>query len=62
MGPFKAVHVDDIKSHSNVGDSLEGSQEVAQKKKVGPGGSGKGTDPILKEDLTMEITGSAVEG
>lgn len=31
-------------------------------KKLGPRGSGKCTDLILERALTMEITGSAVEG
>lgn len=58
--PFGAVHVDDVGSHS-AGDLLEGPQEVARKK-LGPRGSSKCTDLILERALTMEITGSAVEG
>lgn len=62
MGPFKSVHEDDVRSHNNLVTHCERFKKWPRKrKKMGPGGCGKGTDSILKEALSMDITGSAVE-
>lgn len=62
MGPFKSVHEDDVRSHNNLVTHWKRLKKWPRKrKKVGPAGCGKDIDSILKEVLTMDITGSAVE-
>lgn len=49
LGLLKPVHVDNVRSQSNAGDSLKGTQEVTQKKKKKKMGSGGPVASVLTQ-------------